>query len=134
MPVGVRATLGRVGETALCHPQKSDPMDPETKTRLATNQAALRTVNEVVRGELTGGVIGFRCECGRLGCTRSVMLSRDQYEAVRAHPRRFAVVPAHEVAEIEQVVGRHSGHAVVEVRAELAALAERTDPRGPSGE
>jgi hypothetical protein len=109
-------------------------MDSEMKARLASNQASLRTVNEGVRGELAGGMVGFRCECGRLGCTRIVMLSRDEYEAVRAHPRRFAVVPAHDVAEIEKVVVRHASHAVVEVRAELATLAERTDPRRASAE
>ena len=99
-------------------------------TRVAVNQAILRKVNEAMRGDGRADGIAFRCECGRLGCNVLIELTRDEYEAVRADARRFAIVPGHEVAEIEDVVERYDAYAVVATRAAGAVdVAERTSPR-----
>ena len=42
--------------------------------------------------------VGFRCECARLGCNQLIELTVREYEEVRSHPRRFVVVPGHELA------------------------------------
>jgi len=44
---------------------------------------------------------------------------------VRNDPRRFAVVPGHEIAEVEDVVERHEHYAVIE-------KARRKRPTSPS--
>jgi hypothetical protein len=95
--------------------------DDQTKRRVATNQALLRRVNEGVRSHGADGPIPFRCECGRLGCNTLIGLTRAEYNAVRAHRRRFAIMAGHEVVEIESVVEQHDRYAVVEAHDPVAA-------------
>ena len=104
--------------------------DEQTRRRVAVNQTLLRRVNEGMRHDETDALVPFRCECGQLGCNELICLSPAEYDAVRAHPRRFAIVPSHEVVELETAVERHDRYAVVEVRDPVGTgLAERTDPR-----
>jgi hypothetical protein len=57
-------------------------------------------------------------------------MSSAEYEAIRAEPTRFLVVPGHKRPEIENVVERQSGYLVVEKREEDAQeVARETDPR-----
>ena len=85
-------------------------------SRVAANQALLRTVNDAMNSSRGDDAIAFRCECGRLGCNALIPLTRAEYAAVRADPRRFAVIEGHEVREIEDVVERHAHYAVVATR------------------
>jgi hypothetical protein len=50
------------------------------------------------RGELrfTGERGPYICECEEESCTDILMLSLQEYEDVRASPRRFALLPGHE--------------------------------------
>jgi hypothetical protein len=110
-------------------PERPLPGD-RASTRVAVNQAILRKVNEAMRGDGSADALAFRCECGRLGCNVLIPLTRAEYAAVRADSRRFAVVPGHEVAEIEDVVARYEAYAVVATHAADAVdVAERTSPR-----
>jgi hypothetical protein len=109
----------------------------EREKRLARNEALYREVNErvaeVAEQFLEVQVqtpVGFVCECGTAGCTEPITTSLAEYEAIRAEPTRFAVVPGHELPEIETVVERHSSYLVVEKREEDAEeVARETDPR-----
>ena len=102
--------------------------------RLAENEIIFREVNERVR-ELAAGhgpdlhVYEFYCECSNADCTFHIEATVADYEAVRAHPARFLVSPAHALPEIERVVDRHEGWWVVEKIGEAAELAEERDPR-----
>jgi hypothetical protein len=103
--------------------------DEQTKRRVATNQALLRHLNEAMRSDRGDEEVAFRCECGQLGCNQLIGLTRAEYDAVRAHPRRFAIVPAHEIVEIETIVERHERYAVVKAHdPAAAAVADRTSP------
>jgi hypothetical protein len=55
-------------------------------------------------------------------------LSREEYEAVRAHPRRFLIVPGHTFAH-GRVVQRTERFAVIEKVGDAGELAEELDPR-----
>jgi len=104
--------------------------DEQLKRRVAENQALLRRVNEAMRSHHADEVVAFRCECGQLGCNELIRLTRDEYNAVRAHPRRFAIVSSHEMVDIETTVEQHDSYAVVEAHDPAAiAVAERTNPR-----
>ena len=104
--------------------------DEQSKRRLASSQALARLVNEAMRAHRRDEAIAFRCECGQLGCNQLIKLTRTEYDGVRAHPRRFAIVAAHEIVEIENTVERHDRYAVVEAHdPAAAAIAERTSPR-----
>ena len=106
--------------------------------RMARNEALFREINERVedvaegfdiRGEGDELRIEFVCECGSLGCTERIDLTRGQYEAVRAHPRRFAVVRGHEDPAIARIVEQHGEVAVVEKLDHAADIAVEHDPR-----
>jgi hypothetical protein len=106
--------------------------------RFAGNEALFREVNErvaevaehFVEVEKHSEPVEFNCECGRAECTEQVTMTLSEYDAVRAAPTRFAVVPGHELPEIERVVDRHSSYLIVEKHDDDAAkVARETDPR-----
>ena len=107
-------------------------MEDDLQRRIAANEARFRQVNEAIsRGQYPGDVdaIGFRCECALLGCNQLIEITLSAYERVRAHPRRFVVVPGHQRDEIERVVESGPAYAVVEKTDAAGELAEATDPR-----
>ena len=107
--------------------------DEGLQRRLAANETVFREVNEgIERGQWPGEdrePVGFRCECARLGCNLLVELTLDEYERVRAHPRRFVMVTGHEIPEVETVVEQRPGYVVVQKREEAGDQAAATDPR-----
>jgi hypothetical protein len=66
--------------------------------------------------------VPFICECSDQGCSQVVLLSLDEYRAVRADAARFLNKAGHESADpdVAGVVGRHDGYVVVEVGAHAA--------------
>lgn len=80
----------------------------------------------------------YLCECASQPCRERVSLSREQYEAVRSHPRHFLVVPGHVLPDLETVVETSPSYEVIEKPSALAALLAETDPRdertGPSAD
>jgi hypothetical protein len=106
--------------------------------RLAKNETLFREVNErvaevaanFIEVETVSDPVEFTCECGRTDCAEPIAMTVVEYEAVRALPTRFAIVPGHEQPEVETVVERHSTYFVVEKRNEDAEeVARETDPR-----
>jgi predicted ThiF/HesA family dinucleotide-utilizing enzyme len=108
-------------------------MEAEGRQRVAMNEATFRKVNEGMEvGQDPSGLLTFVCECGRLGCSRLIQLTRAEYEAVRANPRRFAIIDGHEILEAEAIVERHDRYLVVEKGGDPEAeIVESTDPRSP---
>ena len=108
-------------------------MRDETQERLGANEAVFREINEgIERGQWPGEEhvpASFRCECAQLGCNEMLELSVNEYEAVRAHPRRFLVLPGHERPEVEVVIDARPGYLVVEKLDQAGSAAEDTDPR-----
>jgi hypothetical protein len=90
-----------------------------TRGRLEKNERLFREVNERIRevgerfsDELTR--FDFFCECADFTCTQRLTLALREYESVRAHPARFAVLPGHELPELERIVERNERYVVVE--------------------
>ncbi len=108
-------------------------MEGKKQRRAAANESAIRDVNEgIERGQWPGdedAPVGFRCECARLGCNRLVELTVLEYEQIRAHPRRFVVLPGHELPDVETVVESRPGYVIVEKRDQAGEVAEQSDPR-----
>ena len=73
------------------------------------------------------------CECANARCVSMVEIKPADYEAIRANPRRFAVLPGHLDADIEHVVTEAEGYQVAEKRGEAAAVAEALAPQGDDG-
>ena len=108
-------------------------MDEELQRRLAANETVFRDVNEAIeRGQWPGepgSGVGFRCECARLGCNLLVKLTLGEYELARAHPRRFVMIPGHQLPDVETVVEERPGYVIVQKRGEAGERAEAADPR-----
>jgi hypothetical protein len=107
----------------------------EQGKRVGLNESIFREVNEQIESlnrDLDGKVRTMTavCECADGDCTDRLAISVAEYEKVRSDPRRFIVVPGHELPDFEAIVERGDGYDVVE-KAEGAAaeLAEETDPR-----
>ncbi len=100
--------------------------------KLAKNEAIFRAGNESIATAVGGKVekVPYLCECGDRDCFERVPLSSAEYEAVRAHPARFFVVPGHEdLTAGEVVVEQHAGYTLVEKQGEERELVESRDPR-----
>jgi len=100
----------------------------------ARNQALFREVNEQIEQLATGLDVAERgsyiCECGDTRCAEAMELTRAEYEAVRRHANRFAVLPNHENVAAETVVEQYGRFSVVEALAgEASRIARETDPR-----
>jgi hypothetical protein len=101
----------------------------ESLERLARNQALFREVNE--RIETIAGnndAAEFVCECSNTDCSGTIKLSLGEYEGVRSNSSWFVIKPDHDIAQIERVVSRDDGYAVVEKLIAEEYL-EQTDPR-----
>ena len=107
----------------------------EREHRLAENEAAFRDVNESLRYVASNAVdtvqtMRLICECGDGACAAFVGVTVAEYEAVRAVPTHFIVLPDHVAGDIERVVSSNERFAVVEKRpGEPAEIARETDPR-----
>jgi hypothetical protein len=98
--------------------------------RVALTQVNGRRVNESIdrAADAEERVPVFVCECGRVGCTTTIEVGREDYERARATFERFVVAPGHELLEVEDVVERHPGYLIVEKRGVAAEVAAGRDP------
>lgn len=107
--------------------------DEQREVRAARNQSLFRAVNEKMR-DLNGAVASLTemftvaCECADLACLEVIDISPSEYEAVRAHPRRFVVRPKHLYPGIETVVRETQTYVVVEKIATAGEVAEALPP------
>ncbi|HLH13765.1 MAG TPA: hypothetical protein VKV16_03175 [Solirubrobacteraceae bacterium] len=102
------------------------------ETLVAANESVHRRINEAIeRGRWPGenDAMSFRCECARPGCTGMLELTHEEYEQLRDHPRRFAVLPGHQEPDVEAVVETRSGYLLVEKHGLAGQIARATDPR-----
>jgi hypothetical protein len=108
--------------------------------RMALNEALLRERNESLEPYnasihwVNPPVADWHCECARLDCSEPVQLTITEYEAIRANPRQFVIVPqeSHFRPQAERVVAQADRYWVVEKVGEAAALVEALDPRSNS--
>jgi len=106
--------------------------------RIADNESRFRGINERLEADLRrlpsdGGPVEFVCECGQLECTASVALTIEEYERVRQDPRTFAMVPGHDIEDVEDVVFSSERYAVARKKPPTWPVVEETDPRSDSG-
>jgi hypothetical protein len=64
------------------------------------------------------------CECADITCVEMLDIRPDDYDAVRAEPRHFVVLPGHIYLDVERVVRESNGYVVVEKTASAGDAAE----------
>jgi hypothetical protein len=93
--------------------------------RLAENEILFRWVNErrfqAEAGDCAPEWLDIVCECADRECRRELAIATAEYEWLRQHPRRFAVLPGHEAPAVEDVVERFPGYVIVEKHADERA-------------
>ena len=109
-------------------------MDERAK-RIGLNEAAFRRANERIRDVAEGFSMvseraSFVCECGSAACTESISLTLAEYEHVRSQPMWFAVVPGHDIPDVERRVEEFATYTIVEkLPGGPAGIAIREDER-----
>jgi len=92
--------------------------------RVAHNEEAFRLINERIEAgaemHAVDQPISFHCECGNAHCDEAIRLLASDYKAIFHEPHRFVVVSDHVIPEVERVVERREGYAVVEKTGEAA--------------
>jgi hypothetical protein len=100
---------------------------------VAENESIFRRANEHLEKRFreleAEGLTPFLCECGDGGCTRTIRLTLEEYEAVRASPAHFAIVPGHQILVAERVVAENGRYDVVEKVDLGRRVAEARHPR-----
>jgi hypothetical protein len=90
----------------------------ERQKTIGEHEILFREVNERIielDAELGvgNGALRFVCECGRLECAETITMSLAEYRGIRSKSNQFVVVSGHEIEDIEDVVGRNDGYAIV---------------------
>lgn len=103
-------------------------------SRRAENEAAFRDANEGL--EAKAAELGLRdertpylCECEDETCIEIIRLSRAEYEAVRADPKRFVVKTGHHQPPYDKVIHENAQFAVIQKTGEEGELVAGRDTR-----
>lgn len=102
--------------------------------RAAENESTFRELNEKLEQRADELELGeetrtpYLCECDDERCTRVVLLTRDEYERVRAHPRTFVLMAGHQAPD-DRVEHEGRDYVIVEKTGEKARLVEQRYPR-----
>jgi hypothetical protein len=101
--------------------------------KAAKNESTFRQANEGLEQKATEFGFGdeptpYLCECENEYCTSVLQLTREQYEAVRANPRRFLMVAGHQEPD-ERVVQGEARYIVIEKSGKAGDLVAKRDPR-----
>lgn len=107
--------------------------------RVGKNEAVFREVNERISDVTRENAAEYHvtrenaaeylCECATATCTETIQMTVAEYESVRSVPTHFAVLPGHEVPDLEEVVARNDAFLVVRKKAGAAEVAAELDPR-----
>jgi hypothetical protein len=134
---GVRAVSS--SDNSLAEGAALDAGSTDEMLRAARNQSLYREVNERIEelnerfdAALSAGAT-WVCECADTECSEPMSLTLGEYEELRSHPNRFAVLPGHVLEEVERVVDADDRYVVVEKVGPAAAIAAELDPRQAGG-
>jgi hypothetical protein len=98
--------------------------------RTARNEILFREINERLDEMAVpwAKTTDYLCECSELTCSKTIELTTDEYERVRAQATVFVVVPGHERAAIETVIEENERFLLVRKTVAVEEIVER-DPR-----
>jgi hypothetical protein len=100
---------------------------------MAENESLFREVNERVStlSDRLGPEVPYEylCECANADCTFRIALSTSEYEAIRADPKQFVVLPLHHTPEVETLVAENDAYWIVRKTGEAGEFVEQLDPR-----
>jgi hypothetical protein len=117
------------------NPREPGALKDDRKRRIGENEVLFRQVNERLEdlndtfGSMTGEA-AYVCECGNSACIEQITLTLAEYERIRSDPTLFAIVPGHELPDVEEVVEQNPEYHIVRKQpGGPAELAVAHDPR-----
>jgi hypothetical protein len=108
------------------------PVRARDEEERAANEATFREANERIREaqrELQPPVdrVPFLCECEEPSCHEPILLTAEEYEAVRDEATWFVIVSGHPTDG--EIMSERDGHSVVRKTGRGGAVAAESDPR-----
>lgn len=105
----------------------------QPRDRIAKTESLFRNVNERIAEaseRFEADEARFLCECADAGCAERLEVPLEEYESVREDGTTFLLNPEHVQPEVERIVKRRRGYAIVrKVDAVVAGIARRLNPR-----
>jgi hypothetical protein len=105
----------------------------ERQERIGKTEALFRDVNERIAeatDRFDASEAEFMCECADPACVERLEVSLAEYEEVREEPTQFLLDPAHVKPDVERIVERRRGYAIVEKFDDVVAhVVRQLDPR-----
>jgi hypothetical protein len=103
------------------------------RDRIAKTESLFRDVNERIAEaseRFDSDEAEFMCECADPACAERLEVPLAEYEQVRKNGTTFLLNPSHVEPEVERVVARRRGYAIVQkVDAVVAKIAKQLNPR-----
>jgi hypothetical protein len=87
---------------------------PARAERVYRTELDFRRLNRALAHELAGGNGHFLCECGNPYCNMAVEVSAEDMRMLHSQEDLFAIVPGHDVPDLETVVLTNYGYAIVQ--------------------
>ena len=105
----------------------------QRRDRIAKTESLFRDVNERIAEaseRFESNEAEFMCECGDPGCAERLEVPLSEYQRVREDGTTFLLNPDHVQPDVERIVGRRRGYAVVrKVDAVVARISRQLNPR-----
>jgi hypothetical protein len=110
-------------------------MNSDDDPRRAADEAVFRDANEQIREadrRLDPAIdrVPYICECDDVTCHELIPLTHEEYEAVRADPTQFAILPGHPTNG--EVLDERDEYLVVRKTGAEAVVSRVLDPRKDS--
>jgi hypothetical protein len=105
----------------------------ERELKIARTESLFRDVNERIAEtseRFAADEAEFMCECSDPGCAERLEVPLEVYEDVRADATTFLLNPEHVEPDVEKIVRRRSGYAIVKkVDEAVARIVHQLNPR-----
>jgi len=103
------------------------------REQIAKTESLFRNVNERIAEaseRFDSDEAQFLCECAHADCAERLEVRLEEYEEVREDGTTFLLNPDHIEPEVERVVSRRGGYAIVrKVDDAVARIARQLNPR-----
>jgi hypothetical protein len=82
--------------------------------RVVRTEELYKRLNEAIAALLDGSGPGFLCECGNPLCNETMELSLEDLHLLHSRAGYYAIIPGHDIPDLETVVMEKDGYAVVQ--------------------
>ena len=112
--IGSFATPEAVTRVIGLHPEIFQVTSREE--RVLQTEELFRDVNEVIARKHASNGAAFLCECANPFCNVTIEMSANDLQTLHSQSGYYVILPGHDIPELEDVVQRQNGYAIVRKR------------------